>query len=120
MTLKATRRLSESCGDVAFGEPGEGRRERDQRPHQAQRRAEPDQGAGALEPPHRAEVEVGERLGRLLVAVGAAVLGDEPADRLGHLRAGRDPLQRGGGGGRRRRGCASASSACSVASCRTA
>ena len=63
MTLNATRRLSLSSSVSPFGEALEGGRQRDQRAHQAERRAGAHQQARALEALERAEVEVGEPLG---------------------------------------------------------
>ena len=66
-------------GDVAVGEAGEGRGERDQGPHQAQRRAHADEDAGALEAAQGAVVVLGQALGDPGFGAGPADLVDDVA-----------------------------------------
>ena len=68
VTLNATRRSWLSCAVLPFGEPGQRRRERDQRAHQPERRPGAHEQPRAREPPLRVEVEVGERLVELVLA----------------------------------------------------
>ncbi len=70
VTLNATRRFVAERGGVAVGQAGERRRQRDQGPHQTQRRAGAHEHAGPPETALGVEVEVGERLVDLVVAAG--------------------------------------------------